>query len=354
MSITTGPFTVTGGATTNLTPPPRAIVAAVVLQNVSALNLLVNQGNSGPTWLAQFQANVFLCDATNANVQLTAPAQSSLLTGQVLATWYDPGELAGGAITGTYPMTLFGSAISAAITGAISSNVDLLGQVPTFTLAAAYGIVGTFTAKSNYPTIEVEVLPLTVFGKMPVAIIVGNLTKGTGTIPQTIALEQLDAINGRLFFPVACSAGDQILISAGQPAGVAGGAGKVGITAWGLGTFQQPSPLRPDGRLYPVGMFQLYGTGGPTAIPAPTGLARILLKGATLSVTTTGPAGGFDALTAVLNGAANGVVTVADLGGATATHDWESGLLCDAATAVTIGVTAGSAPLWDVSYDLVA
>lgn len=94
MSFATGPYPVVGGSITRIPLPMRTKVAGAVLQNISPLPLIVNAGNTGPAWLAQFQANLFAVDSTEAPFTLDAsgtpdPTQS----GYVLVTWFAPDEM---------------------------------------------------------------------------------------------------------------------------------------------------------------------------------------------------------------------------------------------------------------------
>lgn len=119
--------------------------------------------------------------------------------------------------------------------------------------------------------------------------------------------------------------------------------------------------LRSDGRAYPLGEFAqtASNTVSATLIPAPSGAQRVLLRTATLCAAA-GAAGGAYTLTALeatvggsqwdifaLNAAATPIAL---------SESYETGLLCDAATAVTVGVAGGTPTIsWVASatYDVV-
>jgi hypothetical protein len=363
VTVTTGPFVVQGGGSFNVPVPQGGIYAAVVFQNVSGANLLVSGGASVEEWLAQYQANVFLVDDTNANFALSAPAQAATIVGQLLATWYDPGELAAG-IPGTFPAPLFGSAISAAISGivTVSNPIDALGADGGFINGtfADGGNSAVFTALHAYQTLQVGVtmgaggsatLPA------PVAVRALNVTKDQFSQWQTIVLRTVNTPTGALFFPVPCDAGDEIeffwALMEAATVDI-----NLSLAFFGLGAWEQPAPLRADGRLKPIGTFlgtqTQVGAGGVNIFNAPgAGAGQLLLKSVSLVGTGGGVGGDFAALNVTIGGVTDPLVVTATGGFTVAGQEWEDGLLLDIGSAVQLAVAGGGDAVASAVCDVV-
>jgi hypothetical protein len=115
--------------------------------------------------------------------------------------------------------------------------------------------------------------------------------------------------------------------------------GTMSCLVYGLGQLTQPSPLRPDGRLYPRGVFaQAVATvAGATNLLGLPGLAqRWLLRHISASQQT---AGTYTQITAVVGGFTAQLLIVWGVG--QDSIDFESGLLCDENTLVYVsGINA--------------
>lgn len=346
MTVTTGPFGVTGGATTAIPVPPRGIYAAVVFQNVSPLNLLVSGGSSVEEWLAQFQANVFLVDDTNAPYTLTAPGQVATLTGQVLATWYDPGEVQAG-IPGTFPAPLYGAAITAAITQSTSPAISHPFSTTTIP-GAPSDTFGPFPVPFACQTVAVYLGGLV---GDACAVQVSNLTTGEFSQLQTMFFKSSGA-QMPLFFPVPCNAGDSVEITCNAVNSI--NVPLTSVDVFALGQYMQPTPLRPDGRLFPVlpeaVTGSLGGAGNAILVAAPAAPVRLLLGAVDVTCSAA-------AVQAYLSSMCNGVaINFANVWGATGgakAKQWPPGLLLDPGQGLVMNQVGVGFSAFEVEFDRV-
>lgn len=108
MSVALGPFTLTAGAITTVTEPaPGPTFAAVALYNLSALFVALNGGTE---WLAPWTANLFPASTVGHPIQAKATGTAGV-TGTLLATFFNPGEVPPNAV---YPLALPATTVSAA------------------------------------------------------------------------------------------------------------------------------------------------------------------------------------------------------------------------------------------------
>lgn len=161
MSINTGaPTPLTAGQTVRV-PLPQGVWSQCVIQNASAFAVSVTIGAStGPTWLAAWTSNVFEIPATNDPIVLVCsqPPAGQAATGQALIDFYDPSETP----AGTYPATLFGSA--------------LLSTTPLVSLASGVGSALGLT----------KIVPIVAsYRSLIITSIAQSATLGSGTITVT-------------------------------------------------------------------------------------------------------------------------------------------------------------------------
>jgi hypothetical protein len=243
--------------------------------------------------------------------------------------------------------------------------VSLLEGWPDFTPRstpqADYDLITEFGSVVLNPATEVLCTPsLGTYQGILVTVTTGYTTMISagvtgGSIAGLVEATQDYIVNGAnntayMMLPYPCRVGDIIGVELKATPGNAAG---VVVNVYGLRFL--PLQVRPDMRVPPMGKntnYQTLGSGG-VLIAAPTTPFRLMLKSATISVTTGAAGGGFCALVATVGGSSNGIATIADAVGATATKEWAQGLLCDPATAVTVGATGAATIVCDATWDVV-
>lgn len=124
----TGPFNLTLGQETDVTPPNGSSrFTRVVLANASPYACQVNSGGVAQ-WLQPWSADVYPCDGGNpAEVTPQFTTSSGSLNGQITASWY----LDTDSLNGSYPTSLTAQAIVAA--NAIQQGELTSGSTATMT-----------------------------------------------------------------------------------------------------------------------------------------------------------------------------------------------------------------------------
>jgi hypothetical protein len=185
------------------------------------------------------------------------------------------------------PTSIMVSGIPGATPVGVAASIDELSVGAGVTFTPSGATLGPITAADDYETICVVLYqqPATA---APVALYVIGETLAGQTAPQSVVVSSSSPA-GPLFFPFPIAAGRSFSIVCVSLTGA--NVGPLGTEVYGLGMPYQPSPLRGDGRLMPVGA--LVGTnsfgGGTFTSQSLTGLtipanARILVSTADVGI----------------------------------------------------------------------
>lgn len=130
---TSGPYTITAGASVTLEPPSAGIrYVAVAIANASPYACTVQLARSGAAqWLQAWSADLYpLAEGDIATVAAALDTDTTglIASGNVTATWYQSTD----PITGTYPAALANPAVHAQVTGSIevASGTITIGNTP--------------------------------------------------------------------------------------------------------------------------------------------------------------------------------------------------------------------------------
>lgn len=122
---TSGPYTIAAGQAFTLQPPSAGIrYIDVAIANASPYACAVNLSTSGPAqWLQPWSVDVYPLaqgDIPTVTAQFSTDTSGLVTTGNVTATWYSSTD----TVTGSYPATLNGPAIAAAVSGTVTNRPD--------------------------------------------------------------------------------------------------------------------------------------------------------------------------------------------------------------------------------------
>src|ERR1700722_5538478 len=171
--------------------------------------------------------------------------------------------------------------------GVVQDNDVLIANRSVTVLPIGNPALATVVAGSDYQTVEVIVGG----GQgVPIAVVIQDQTQGYASAPQTI---QSTAAWDHYFIPISVKVGDVLSVFVESLDGSSTG---VDLSIVGRGTFAQPSPLRPDGRLYPMGSlnteFTSSSPSGSQTIDPPSPEVSILVMAAYCSIDSSAPATG--------------------------------------------------------------
>jgi hypothetical protein len=228
---------------------------------------------------------------------------------------------------------------------AISGNADqIVKSIPADITPGSTNAFGVYSATDDYETLEVAIGGLSTG---PFAVSVQNVTRLIQAPYQTLPAVPISA-EARFFFPMGVQVGDEIEVFV---LGLSGANWSGTLSLVGHGLFCQPSPLRPDDRLAPLGSLIASAAASSTAetlIAAPGAGLRLLL--ASLSLNGVGSTA-FGSVTATVGGTTTNLGTVGGQSG-TGNLIGPQGLLLDADTSVGIAWAAGEV-VGNAQYDVV-
>jgi hypothetical protein len=260
---------------------------------------------------------------------------------------------------------LTAAALQAALNGLVTQPFDKIGSDPVTVVPPIGSGPGSFVSAAlhQYACILVQVLGNPTG---PIVIQVTNTTKGLLSASQTIPNlpGASTAAFENLYFPIPANQGDSIQVSFST---LNGSSTSASIYAYGLGFGLQPTPLRPDGRLGPLGTLTAseltYTANTPAIVSLPASVPAqgcVLLQTASIYPTGNFPTTGYMRLGAIVNGSLVPIATALFPSGAS---DWanvmdvpDGGILCDPGEPVSFYVLSDATAQLNavITYDLVA
>jgi len=295
-----------------------------------------------------------------------SPSEVATITGSGLQpnTGYTAvliGDQAGSAvIAGPYPAPQTGQ-------NPIIPSSDEIANVGTVSVGPTVSTTTILASPNGYETILVDIVPTTSNTSATVGVQVQNITTGVTSAWQSLLVAfGSSALTGPLFFPLPVRVNDTVEVHYGT---LDGTTTPMDVRIVGLGAPIQPSLLRPDGRLMPVGGLAAFSSSKSTGATVP-----LVTPGASVSVLVSGAQAAFDfplPTTSPWYANVYGTVkgTVYNLAGIFGLNPVSGlpliqtpttlippqGILCDAGTAVELQVASDgtSVAVGELLYDLV-